>query len=259
MVKKIQHQIFSQDDGAIQGLEQFVFPLLKFFPHEEKHEPIGTGFFIAPIGLFVTARHVIEDLVERDGTVRSFLVAAQLNPEGGSTLRSVDRFFLHPGTDVAIGFLKQTAIDGVTPVFNASLGISLCWPITTQVVRSISFPLTLRVDNGEVEAILLNPHHAIGKITQLHRRGRDRVMLRGPCYETSLQIYGGSSGGPVFDDRGRVFGVHSTGFDDFPVSYVIPLSEIMEIPISGVELETHRGTNLMLHHLLETGVVRADP
>jgi hypothetical protein len=54
--------------------------------------------------------------------------------------------------------------------------------------------------------------------------GRDRVMLPGPCWRTSMTIHGGASGGPVFDERGRVFAINSTGFGY--VSSIVPVFEV---------------------------------
>jgi hypothetical protein len=245
-------------DGGKHDWMHFVFPIMKYFPKDETYQPVGTGFFISSIGLFVTARHVIADLLEQDGTIRSVLVATHLLSNGERTLRSVERFFVHDVTDIAIGFLKPTAPDGTTPIFNYALRLALYWPLGPQKVRSVSFPNTIRAQHDETEIIILDMLHASGELTMLHRKGRDRAMLRGPCYETSLQIYGGSSGGPVFDERGRVFGIHSTGFDNLPVSYIVPVSEIMDIRITGVQLNTGQGTDISISELAERGLVAID-
>ena len=46
-----------------------------------------------------------------------------------------------------------------------------------------------------------------------------------------MVIHGGASGGPVVGLSGTVFGVNSTGFENDDVSFVSPISEIMDLRI----------------------------
>ena len=61
-----------------------------------------------------------------------------------------------------------------------------------------------------------------------------------PYLETSIEIRSGASGGPVFDEQGRVVGVNCRGWDfrgteheGDPLSSIVPLGEAMpmEIPL----------------------------
>jgi hypothetical protein len=104
--------------------------------------------------------------------------------------------------------------------------------------------------------ILCDDFYFEGCITKLYRNGRDKTLLSGPCYETSMQIYGGSSGGPVFGPSGRVIGVNSTGYDDFPVSHFVPVSEIVDISISGVRISSDMSKDLYISEMIERDLIR---
>ena len=242
-------------DGKSRTALYYVFPILKCYP-DETFEPVGTGFFISPVGLFVTAKHVFLDMVERDGSVRSFLVIAHLLREGEMMIRSVSKLFIHGTTDIAVGFAKPTDIDNETYIFNCSLMLDFSWPVCAQAISSISFPNTIRAKQADLEVILCSDFHTEGWIAKLYRHGRDRTFLPGPCYETSMQIYGGSSGEPVFGPSGRVIGVNSTGYDEFAVSHFIPVSEIIGIDISGVRLSSNRDNDLSIADMVERDLIR---
>jgi hypothetical protein len=64
------------------------------------------------MGLFVTAKHVFLDMIERDRSIRSFLVIAHLLREDEMMVRQVSKLFINDTTDIAVGFAKPTDIDG---------------------------------------------------------------------------------------------------------------------------------------------------
>lgn len=46
-------------------------------------------------------------------------------------------------------------------------------------------------------------------------------MLPSPCVRTNMHIYGGVSGGPVFNSKGKVIGINSTShFGETNLSFV---------------------------------------
>ena len=62
-------------DGKSRKALYYVFPILKCYS-DETFKPVKTGFFISPVGLFVTARYVFLDMVERDGSVYILMTGA---------------------------------------------------------------------------------------------------------------------------------------------------------------------------------------
>ena len=71
-------------------------------------------------------------------------------------------------------------------------------------------------------------------------------MQPGECVETSMNTMGGASGGPVFDERGLVFAVVSSGFDE-STTYVAPVKDLALAKI--YRAEPPRGDGSMLNLL----------
>jgi hypothetical protein len=61
-------------------------------------------------------------------------------------------------------------------------------------------------------------------------QARDRTLVTWPHFTTSITLKGGASGGPVFDERGRVFGIHSVGgFEG--ISYMARACELLSLTV----------------------------
>jgi len=62
--------------------------------------------------------------------------------------------------------------------------------------------------------------------------------MRFPYFEATIEVPGGTSGGPVFDQKGRVVGLNCRGWDfrgaeheDAPLSYMVPIEHLLELPV----------------------------
>lgn len=75
----------------------------------------------------------------------------------------------------------------------------------------------------------------MAQLLSILTKERDRIFLPSRCYRTTLGFPGGASGGPVADDKGRVFAINSTslsvdgGYSDAHISSILDLFEI-EVP-----------------------------
>lgn len=266
------HDCIIDSTGKNISVLSCIFPILKAY---SKHQmrAIGTGFFISRRGIFVTAGHVLTDWLESDGSIQSRLAGAYFEPhKNNMTIREIEHVFLHEKADIGIGMMKQTEVDGETIAMNYCLPVSFYWPRHDEIVRSVSFPQTLvscplpltkhpyfrpqGVHSGSRDGpvILPSPMESIGRITKGYRTGRDRVFLPSPCYEAELQVYGGSSGGPVFGMGGGIIGVTNTGFDEFPVSHFTPVSEIFDISLTNV-VNAVTGKELTVEWLIDSGFI----
>ncbi|WP_371435205.1 hypothetical protein [Polaromonas sp.] len=58
---------------------------------------------------------------------------------------------------------------------------------------------------------------------------RDRIMLPFPCIQTNVPIYGGNSGGPLFDERGRICAVHCTSFGGNDIAFHVPIKGVFTL------------------------------
>lgn len=249
-----------------------IFPILKVYGECEMNT-IGTGFFISFKGLFVTAAHVIHEWLEKDGTIQSKLIGAHFDPiTKNFTLRGIEGVYLHEKSDIAVGIMKQTSFDEESIIYNQYLPISLYLPYNREIVKSISLPQTIAStplplrrhpyfkpqgihSGGNAGPVILPmPLESAGRITKFYPRGRDRVFLPGPCYEAELQVYGGSSGGPVIDMRGAIIGVTNTGFAEFPISHFTPVSEILDIKFHNT-INGNNGKELTIDWLIENNYI----
>ena len=58
-------------------------------------------------------------------------------------------------------------------------------------------------------------------------------MLPSPCIEVNMETLGGMSGGPVFNEEGRLIGILSSSFDGGP-SYVTLIWDALRLSITNL-------------------------
>jgi Trypsin-like peptidase domain len=201
---------------------------------------IGTGFFIVKDGGFATAKHVALEalrwMTEAENTVG--LVYTLSN--GLSVFRPIWKFSLHPTADLAFG-IPHEIIDNETGVAFRSKILSL-QPGSPGVGAAIStwaYPLHQNTIDDEGDEILhLQPDFYDGALTDFYAAKGPSAKLNAPYYLTSIHLHGGSSGGPVFNERGHVFGVASCSYDGAEdLAFVTPIDSIFEIEIPDVNLK----------------------
>ena len=222
-------------DGDPADASHAIFPIVKYDPDSRPHL-IGTGFFVSNMGLFVTARHVLLAAFDEHGHQRDPIGIIQFLPNGTYLRRPILRCTTHRIADVAVGVAAPMSNnkDG-TPLTNRVLTLTVDPPnIGTRVV-TFAYPKHINLI-GDVQILSFAPTWFDGKIEEHLTAGRDRVVLPGPCYQTSIVIHGGASGGPVFCPSGCVFGVNSTGFDGTDISYVSRVNETLTLTVEGVSM-----------------------
>ena len=119
------------------------------------------------------------------------------------------------------------------PMPNKVLTLAAVPPPLASVVCPYAYPKTT-VLSGKPQVVHFEPGYFDGTLLEHFPLGRDRVILPGPCFRTSMVIHGGASGGPVIGPNGSVFAVNSTGFDDDDVSYVSCISATLDLSIPDV-------------------------
>lgn len=222
----------------------------------------GTGFFISQNGLFATARHVLTD---KFGNLLDSLFGIQvLRNEGKAFARNIVNVKLHDKADVAIGFLEPSPEQLVHQfISNTAFMIISSAPTKGDKIATFAIPKPSRNDlsNGKIE-VLLAPRIFWGEIEEHHPTGRDSVLLPGNCYQTSIDIQGGCSGGPVFFGDGKVFGINSSAQDTEPppISYVSSITDILDLTVNDVYLgsKTNFRSEVSVGELAERGYVLLD-
>jgi hypothetical protein len=184
---------------------------------------VGTGFFIEPAGMLISAKHVFEDFALNGGS--TFGGCVQFLPNNHSITRPFLAGFSHTIADIGVA-MPHPVIDDKTglPVLAPVCTMTTTIPPVGSHVHTYAYPKTaIEEDEKGVRGNFV-PAFYEGRILEYLPNGRDSVMLPGPCWRTSMTIHGGASGGPVFDERGRVFAINSTGFGY--VSSIVPVFQV---------------------------------
>lgn len=184
-----------------------VVPVI-FVSNSESPEIQGSAFCVAkfPTGeaLFITAKHVIEPLID-DSTIRAciLLPAGPVAEDGMRTLIAADVISItvvDSHNDIAL-----LVIDANDHRYNLiSLPVTFGPPQVGQPCMALGYPQKVGQNIYEMRA-------SVGKIEEIHPRRRDSVLANFPSFRTDGLYPPGMSGGPIVDMRGRVIGVISIG------------------------------------------------
>ena len=235
-------------------MEMIVFPIIKalYYPDgTEDHKIVGTGFFLDSNGRFLSARHIFYnrnrltldlglalDIEDAEGIALYCVHSVNVNRKMVARRIDVSSIIPRRDTDIVAGFVEMKQFGkGDNSITEAELRNTahINYATNTDIsvgteIWTVAFPLTKvsRLENGGFNVDLQSDMYR-GRITKHYPEGRDRVMLPGPCYETDMEIKGGSSGGPVFisGSSGFVFGVNSTGMEPHCFSHVTSLAPLV--------------------------------
>jgi hypothetical protein len=199
------------DVGPLPNPVGHTFPLLTH-DLEGRWSLLGTGFYVNDSGFFVTARHVVQEVL-RDGKQISPLVILHLHSESGlfgpseCHFRPIGQCWISHTADVAFGAAvtmknKRTGKE----MKNWTWTLSCSIPANESSAHTYAFPNHVVVENGR--RIRFAPHLYSGKVLS-SGVFRDRVMVPFPYVEVDFRIHGAASGGPILFD-GRAVGINCT-------------------------------------------------
>jgi hypothetical protein len=246
-------------EGSPAEPSQAIFPIVRYDPQSHMHL-LGTGFFITPTGLFVTARHVLLDAFDSLGIQRYPIGIVQFLPEGIYIQRPILRSTTHRTADVAVGVAApMTRNRDGQPLTNLVLTLTFEPPDVGARIVTFAYPKhSNQIANG-TQTFKLEPTWYDGDIKEYYATGRDRVLLPAPCYRTSIIIHGGASGGPVFSRSGWVFGVNSTGVDGTDISFVSRINEIFNLTIEDVVMGSAPPRSVPISEIIRAGHISVVP
>ncbi len=214
-------------------------------------ELIGTGFWVSEKGHLITARHVIEENIGPDGIDVGPIYAMQALADGTAIPRVLIKTDMHKTFDLA---LSETRGADAIPTW--SFPMTLDEPRLGDPVLTYAFvPITKTFDEDDpgfsthrFEGILRIPELAItydfsfatsatqGTVSAIFETARDQVMLPFPCFQSTIPIYGANSGGPVFDQYGRVCGINCSSYEGQDISFHVPLRGILTLRARDIEI-----------------------
>jgi len=240
---------------------------------------IGTGFWLTGTGHLITARHVIEENIGTDGVDLGPIFAVQTFADRSIEVRNFVKSDKHPHFDLALSETSAAGppIDGPTHTLPLTLeepGIGE--PVFSFAVLSADQSFageerpgrTSAVFEGEmwmekvgVVRIRFAVRRNAGQVTDIFHKMRDRVMLPFPCMQTDVMIYGGNSGGPLLDRRGRICGVHCSSYDGAPIAFHVPVRGILSLRMrrKGPMLRPSRLRIATAGVLAGKGLIKFDP
>jgi hypothetical protein len=217
------HSAFNGDGRPIEPSD-CVVPILK------ETEPgrlllVGTGCYVTRYGLILTAAHVLQDLVEHDSLGGAYV----MHQAGESTihmrrLRSaswLNDFDL--GLAQADNFVEKVPQQ---PLMNMRARLSSRVPPVGEALVTYAYPQNTALDFRDPDAQpVVRAAYYDGTVTE-HLTSEQRPRFPYFHIETSVHVRSGASGGPVFDSRGYVIGIASSGWDFGEADDVEPLSSV---------------------------------
>lgn len=167
------------EEGPLPNPVGHTFPLLTHDP-DGKWRLVGTGFYISDGGFFVTARHVIEEVLEGSNQRAPLLILHLHSPTGlfGASefhVRPIAQCWISDKADICLG-VAATAKHKVTGEIMKNWTWTLSWekPADRSLVHTYAFPNHIVVDDGR--RIRFAPHAYSGRVLSTGEF-RDRVML----------------------------------------------------------------------------------
>ncbi len=254
------YQITDDNGNILDDPTRMIVPLFSFpTKPDDKTRMLGTGFFIAP-RLIVTAKHVVDEVLDRDAPDRivrqkSALVTMVRNAgDSGFELRRIHTVSTVDGCDVAIGQVDA----GSKSEKCAPLRISKAE--AGEMVFTYAYPNTEIVERHGKQELVTNPAFYRGEVVEYYPEGRDKRMLSWPSYQVDFHMHPGASGGPVFDRSGFVIGINCSSFDpDRNIAFVTDIENIKHAVVSKVIIEDQPPMNMTIGEMISKGYIDPFP
>jgi hypothetical protein len=160
--------------------------------------------------------------------------------DNGVVFRSVRRITRLRSADLAVcqadNFLHSSA-NG--PIANKRAILTTTVPSVGSKVLTYAYPENEVLDFSGSNVPEVHGDAFLGVLLR-NVTDSDHPLIPYPHLETSIEVRSGSSGGPVFDEAGRVIGVNCRGWDfrgtehePNPLSSIVPIGQAMpmEIPL----------------------------
>lgn len=174
-------------------------------------EPIGTAIVIAP-NLILTAKHVVDGIWRPHHLRRpnkqsdSALMAFQVLPGTTGALWHAENAYFSPHTDLVLLDIFPYSESALSYKWR-NVVINFAPLRVGQVVLGFGYRGgCIQASSDEQAALRWDAHPTTtqGRVVAVHHAGRERGLYNFPCFEMSARTEPGMSGGPLFDEQGRL-------------------------------------------------------
>jgi hypothetical protein len=213
-----------------------VFPILKEVSHG-KLSVVGTGFYLTRYGMFITAKHVIDVLVDWGKKKIGVGFVCHCANETEVHLRRIKFATLLDNFDLAIcqadNYMENFP---EKPLMNMRSGLSTKIPPPGERLVTFAYPenkildFTQKENNPTIRADFYE-----GKLLR-YVPVSENPAIPYPHFETSIKLKSGSSGGPVFCG-GKIIGVNCRGWvflednENENLSYIVPVNHLVSVEV----------------------------
>lgn len=202
---------FTADHGPLPNPVGHTFPIVT---HDRvgRWRLVGTGFYISSHGIFLTAKHVVEEALTQGRQTRP-LVILHLRSRTGLwgpqelLLRPITQCWVGDTADIALGMaMKATNLRGEV-LSHWKWQLSWRIPSVGAKIGTYAFPNYTETSEGERQCLSFTPNAYFGAVQEV-AESRDRVLIPFPYMQVDFRIHGAASGGPVFGNEGHVVAVN---------------------------------------------------
>lgn len=210
---------------------------------------IGTGFFINDHGMFITAKHVLED---ETGPILCFYF-----PQDGTyMMRPLVRASLSTQSDFAIGILQQaTHKKSGKPVRNKIFSLSFHVPEEGELISTYAYPeSTVQIEETTTK-INFKPKWYHGSVSDFFPEGMG--FIKTPAIVADMESLGGCSGGPVFslNGGGGVIGINSRGVEG-QYNVVSLIEALLSVVFYDITVKDQYYEHVSVQQLVDLGFVK---
>ncbi len=202
----------SDQHGPLPNPVGHTFPLLT---HDDRGvwSLVGTGFYISRDGLFITARHVVDQVLHDGRQIAPLVILHPCSDTGlfgpsDVLFRPIMQCWLGDQADVALGVAATATNNQTSEVLQ-----HWCWPLSWLTptvetpVATYAFPRHSMAEDGR--SFLFHPELYAG-VVRSTGDFRDRSMIPFPYLEVDCRIHGAASGGPIAQFGSGIVGVNCT-------------------------------------------------
>jgi hypothetical protein len=180
----------------------------------EGWKPIGTAIALAP-NLILTAKHVVDGLWQQhhlrrpDKMADSAIIAFQVLPGAAGALWYAKNAYYSLHTDLVLLDVFPYS-ESASDYKWRKVVINFAPPHVGQTIVGFGYSGGRIEESGDQPLALrwdAHPRTTQGRVVAVHHAGRDRGLCSFPCFEMSARTEPGMSGGPLFDENGRLCGL----------------------------------------------------